>query len=76
LLAPELDSISGVVEPNDLFVDVISPANETKMLDVDAGFGEFSYGLFRSLMIGENGDDGVNFCHLTLLREETASSNA
>ena len=51
---------------------MISPADDTQLLDVDAGFGEFFYGSFRRLMIGENGDDRVVFCHLTLLREETA----
>jgi hypothetical protein len=56
-LAPELDSIADIVEPDDLFFGMIPFADNTELLDVEAGRGQLLHGGFRCFMVCEDGDD-------------------
>jgi len=71
LACPRLDSISGVVESRRLLVDVISlPTTLSCLMSMPASASFLR--LVRRLNDRRNGDDRIVFCHLTLLREETA----
>jgi hypothetical protein len=58
-LTPEFHAVSGVVEPNDVFIGVVALAHHAEVFDVDAGGGQLLHRGLGSLMIGKDGYQGV-----------------
>jgi hypothetical protein len=55
---PKFDPIAQVVEANNLFLAVITLADEGELLHIETGLGQFLYPRLRALMIGEDSSDG------------------
>src|SRR5208282_3936189 len=64
VLAPKLDP---VIESYDLFVGMVSLADDAEVLLINSGVGQLLNCGLRPSMIGEDGDHGVGFSHLASL---------
>jgi hypothetical protein len=65
-LAPEFNSIACVIEPYDMLIGVKPLTDNAKVLDVNSSVGQLLDCNLRRLMIVEDGDHGVEFCHLMI----------
>ena len=55
--APKLDPVASIVKADDLFVGMVTLADNAEVLHLEAGRGQFFDGCFRCGMVGKDGNN-------------------